>query len=305
MSKWFHPAVATVLFACAALPAVAADKLPAGVVARMGEIDLKTDELKLLVDALPPEGRAQLAANPGDLNRVIRTEMIRRSLAAEARAKGWDKRPEVVTQMDRAREQALVSTYMNSVARAPDTFPSDVEIKAAYDQNSASFATPKQYRLSQLFVLAPPETDKAGFSKALAKATDLADRAKKKGADFAALAKASSEHADSAAKGGDMGFVAEANLLPELREPVAALKKGDIAGPVKSASGWHVMRLDDVREKGLRPLSEVREQIVSALRLRRAQETEQAYLTFMTNKNPVSVNDAELPKLLPGASAPK
>ncbi|MCU0869396.1 MAG: peptidyl-prolyl cis-trans isomerase [Burkholderiales bacterium] len=282
----------------------AVDKLPAGVVAKMGDVEMKTDELKQLLDALPPEARAQLAANPGELAKVVRTEMIRRSLAVEARGKAWDKRPEVMAQMDRARDAALVAAYMNSVARPPESYPSEAELKAAYEQNSASFSVPKQYRISQLFVLAPADTDKAAFAKALAKATDLAERAKKKGADFAALAKASSEHADSAAKGGDMGFVAESNLIPELREPIAALKKGDIVGPIKAPSGWHVVRLDDVREKGTKPLAEVRDQLWTFLRARKAQETEQAYLTFMTNKNPVSINDAELPRL-PAPAAPK
>jgi len=100
-----------------------------------------------------------------------------------------------------------------------------------------------------------------------------------------------------------MGWVAEQNLIPELRDAVASLKKGDVVGPIKTAAGWHVVRLDDLKEKSVRPFAEVRDQIVSALRLRKAQETEQAYLTFMTNKNPVAINDAELAKLLPAPAA--
>lgn len=284
--------------ALASLPALANDKLPAGVVAKMGDIELKAEELRPLVDSLPPEIRAQLAQNPAELQRVVRTEMLRKALAAEARGKGWDKRPEVTAQMERAREQALVETYMNNLSRPPESFPSEAEIKAAYDQGQAAFAVPKQYRLSQIFVLAPPETDKLAFDKARTKATDLAAKARAKGADFAALAKGGSEHTESAGRGGDMGWVPETNLLPELREPVAGMKKGDVAGPVKAAQGWHVVRLEDVREKSVRPLAEVRDQVAGALRLRKARETEAAYLTFMTNKTPVSFSDAELSKLV-------
>jgi peptidylprolyl isomerase len=280
-----------------ALPAVAAEKLPPGVVARMGDIELKADELKGILDGLPADARAQLAQSPQELNRIIRTEMLRRSLAAEARAKAWDKRPEVIAQMERAREQVLVTSYMNGVARPPESYPSEAEIKAAYDQNAASFAVPKQYRVSQIFVLAPPESDKAGYARAEKNANDLAAKVRAKNADFAAIAKASSEHAESAAKGGDMGWVAEDNLIPELREPVAAMKKGMIGGPVKAARGWHIVRLEDVKEASVRPLAEVRDQLVAALRMRKAQETEQAYLTFMTNKNPVNLNDAEVTRL--------
>jgi peptidylprolyl isomerase len=281
-----------------AAPVLANEKLPAGVVAKMGDIEMRAEELRPLIETLPPEAKAQLAQNPTELQRIIRTEVLRKALAVEARGKGWDKRPEVVSQMERAREQALVATYMNNIARPPEAYPSEAEVKVAYDQSQAAFTVPKQYRLSQIFVLAPPEADKAALEKARAKANDLAGKARAKGTDFAALAKGGSDHADSAARGGDMGWVADANLLPELREPVAAMKKGDVVGPIKAAQGWHVVRLDDTREKGVRPLAEVRDQIAGSLRMRKAQETEQAYLTFMTNKNPVNLNDAELNRLL-------
>lgn len=290
-----------ILVALASLPAGANDKLPAGVAARMGDIDLKVDELRPLLEGLPPEAKSQLAQNPGELQRIVRTEVIRKALAFEARGKGWDKRPEVVAQMERAREQALVETYMNNLARPPEAFPSEEEIKAAYELGQGAFALPKQYRISQIFVLAPPESDKVAFDKARTKALDLAAKARAKGADFVALVKTASDHAESAARGGDMGWVAEGNLLPELREPVAPLKKGEVTGPVKTAQGWHVVRLEDVREKSVRPLPEVREQVVAALRLRRARETEAAYLTFMTNRTPVSVSDSEVAKLLGAA----
>lgn len=294
--------IVTMLLFCAA-PALAADKLPPGVIAKMGDIELKADDLRALIDSLPPDAKARLAAAPQELPQVIRMEVLRRSLAAEARGKGWDKRPEVAYQMDRAREQILVASYMNNVARPPESYPSEAEIKAAYDQSAASFVVPKQYRLSQVFVLAPAESDKAAFTKAQAKAADMAARAKAKSADFSALAKSGSEHAESAAKGGDMGWVSEPNLIPELRDAVAPLKKGDVVGPIKSASGWHVVRLEDVKDKSVKSLPEVRDQIVNALRLRKAQETEQAYLTYMTNKTPVSINDAEMAKLLPAPVA--
>jgi peptidylprolyl isomerase len=281
-----------------AVTAVAQEKLPPGVVGKMGDVELRADELKAVIDGITAEAKAQLAANPAELSRIVRAELLRKALAAEARVKGWDKRPEVTAQMERARDQVLVSSYINSVAKPPESYPSETDVRTAYEQSPGAFTVPRQYRLSQIFVLSPPESDKAAFAKAQAKMTDLLDKARRKGADFAALAKAGSEHAESAAKGGDMGWVAEQSLIPELREPVQALKKGDVsATAVKTAQGWHIVRLDDMREKGVRPLSEVRDQLVSALRLRRAQETEQAYLTLLTNRTPVNVSDAEVTKL--------
>ncbi|MBI1398209.1 MAG: peptidylprolyl isomerase [Betaproteobacteria bacterium] len=293
--KWFW--VVLSLFAVVTT-AAAQEKLPAGVVAKMGDVDLRADELKQILDSASPEARAKLADSPADVDRLVRTELLRKALAAEARAKGWEKRPEVEAQMERAREQALVSSYMNNVARPPASYPSEAEIRAAYDQSRDAFAVAKQYHLEQIFVLAPPESDKTGYTKALAKVNALVSVAHKKNSDFSALAKAHSEHKESAAKGGDMGWVAENTLIPELRDVVGKMKKGEVSDAIKTPQGWHIVKLEDVREKGVRPLTEVRDQIIGALRLRRAQETERAYLTFMTNKTPVSINDAEIGKLL-------
>ena len=102
-------AVLTMALSLALLPAFAADKLPNGVVARMGDVELRADELRAIIETLPPEAKAQLATAPQELSRIIRLEVLRRALAAEARGKGWDKRPEVVSQMERAREQMLVA----------------------------------------------------------------------------------------------------------------------------------------------------------------------------------------------------
>lgn len=288
------------VFACLVVVsslAFAQEKLPPGVIAKMGDVELKAEELKLALDTLTNDQKAQIASQPQELGKLVRVEMIRRVLANEARSKGWEKRPDVVLQMERAREQALVANYMNSLVRAPDGYPSDAEIKAAYDQNSASFTQPKQYRVSQIFVLAPPETEKAAFTKAQNKANDVAAQARKRPDEFAALAKANSEHKESAEKGGEMGWVVENNLIPELRTPVASMRKGEVSGAVRGTLGWHIVRLEDLKERSVRPLTEVRDQISAALRFRKAQENEQAYLTLMTNKTPVSVNDSELQKL--------
>ena len=279
-------------------PALAADPLPAGVAARMGDVEIRIDELRSLIDSQSPEVRVQLARNPADLQRLVRSEALRKLLASEARGKGWDKRAEVVALMERMREQALASSYLANISQPPEGFPSETEIKTVYEQNQATFTVPKQYSLAQIYVLAPPEADKLAYDKARAKANDLAAKAKAKGADFGALAKASSEHAESASRGGDMGWVSEANLLAELREPVGALKKGEPTGPIKSSQGWHIFRLDDTRDKAVRPFAEVRDQIVSALRQRKVQETEQAYLNFVANKNPMNLNSGEIARLL-------
>jgi peptidylprolyl isomerase len=134
----------------------------------------------------------------------------------------------------------------------------------------------------------------------LKKASDLAARVQRAPNDFAKIARESSEHKDSAAKGGDLGWVPETQLIPEIRAAVVRMTKGELSPPIRSASGWHIVRLIDRKPSASKPLSEVRETIVANMRLRKAQDAERAYLEGLLGKATVNVNQAELQKLQAG-----
>jgi len=255
------------------------------VVAAFGGVEMRSSEMRKLLAAQPPEVRAQVLDNAAALDRLVRTELFRRALAAEARAKGWDKRPEAIERMERAREQALVSSYMDSLARPAADFPSEKELREAYEANRAELTLPRRYRVAQI------------FSASRDKAEDLAKKARLAGADFDLLARNGSEHADSAARGGELGWIAEGQTYPEVARALAALKPGEVSTPVQSASGWHVIKLLEVREQSVRPFDEVRAELAQALRLRRAQENEQRHFDEMLRKHPIAVNEVALLRL--------
>jgi peptidylprolyl isomerase len=274
--------------------ALAAPTAHAQDVARMGGIAISAAEVRALLDAQPPEVRKTLAESPEALERSLRTELIRRAVAAEAQGKGWDKRPDVAARLARAREEVIVSTYVNDLARPASDYPSAAEVQAFYDANRERLQLPKRYRVAQIYVKRP--ADKAAADAAERRVADLAAKARAPGADFAALARAGSEH-ESAATGGDVGWLAEAAMIPEIRPVLPRLAKGQVSDPVATAEGWHVIRLVDVAEPGPAPLDEVRAQIVGTLRLQRAQQLERKYLDDLVARTPVSVDKAALEKL--------
>ncbi len=267
------------------------------VIGKMGNVEVKTSDVRRIIDAQPPEVRKQIAGGIPELDRLVRNELVRQALLAEAKAKGLDKKPDVVLIMDRAREQALLQVYMNDVARPPANFPSEEDVKQAYEANKAQLAVPAQFELAQIFVSSPEGADKAVATRAQKKAADVAAKAQVKGADFAKLAKENSEHKDTAPKGGDLGWLPENQIFPEIRVAVVKMEKGDVSGPIRSASGWHIVKLVDKRPAGIRPLSEVQEAIVNQLRMRRAQEIERSYVEGLIGRTPQTVNQLELSKL--------
>ena len=74
------------------------------VVGAMGNQQVRSADLKRLIDALPADARKRLATDLGALDRLVREELVRQSIIGEARQQGWDKKPDVQLLMERARE---------------------------------------------------------------------------------------------------------------------------------------------------------------------------------------------------------
>jgi parvulin-like peptidyl-prolyl isomerase len=256
------------------------------IVARMGSISLTEADVKAIMQTNPADARS-----PQGLEKRIRTEIIRRGIAAEARRQSFDKKPEVATRMDQAADQALVTSYMNSIAQPANDFPSEALLQQAYDANKDALMSPRQYRVSQIYI--------AGND---AKASKLADEllrdARRKNTDFAALARKSSQHPASASKGGDMGWLTETDLAPPFKNALKDMNKGDVVtAPVTGAEGLHILKLSERKEPEMQSLEKVRELLIRNLRLRKASEIEQAYLESMLSKTPVTLNSIALEEL--------
>ncbi|MFL5060059.1 MAG: peptidylprolyl isomerase [Xanthobacteraceae bacterium] len=82
----------------------------------------------------------------------------------------------------------------------------------------------------------------------------------KKGADFAELAKAKSKDPGSA-DGGDLGYFTKDQMVPEFSEAALKLDKGQLSDPVKTQFGWHVIKVEDKRDRPVPPFEQVKDQI--------------------------------------------
>jgi len=284
------------IFTCASVNVGAQQEI----VATMGNQQLRAGDLKRLIDALSPEARKRLATDLGALDRLVREELVRQTILAEARQQGWDKRPEVQLMMERAREQALLQAYIGNLARPPAGYPTEDELKGYYEASKASLTAPAEYLIAQIFIASPDSADKAAAASAQKRAVEVAARVQKAPGDFARIAKESSEHKDSAAKGGDLGWVPDNQLIPEVRNAVARMTKGEVSAPIRSASGWHIVRLGDRKPSVVQPLGDVRDQVVLSMRTRKTQEAERSYIEGLLSKSNVQVNQADLQKLQAG-----
>ena len=280
-------------------PAAAAD---ATVVARLGAETVTLDEVRSLLAGLDAREQAALAKNPTLLAQTVRTALTQRMLLEEAQARHWAEQPEVAAKLERVRQATLLETYLQSVAQPPADFPGDDELRAAYEANKAAYQVPRQFHLAQIFIALPKGADAAAREKARARVDALVQKLGARGADFSALARAESEETDSASRGGEIGWLAEAQIQPELRARVIGLATGAVSEPRELADGWHILKMLEVREARVATLDEIRAPLKQQLRAERARVNAQEYLARLAKQTPLTLNELALTEVFPPAA---
>lgn len=278
----------------------AADSVDNAVIARVGDSEIKISDLKPYLAGLNADQQAALTQDPAKFDLLVRTLIAQQLLLKQALAAKWDQLPAVAVQLQQLRDRAVSESYLASVSNPPADYPSEADIKAAYDANKDALVVPTRYHVSQIFIAVAKGADAATEAKAKGKLSSVNGALAKSGADFAKIAASTSDEAASASRGGEIGWLTEAQLQPEggLRDMVVALSPGKMTKPVRLADGWHIVKLIEVKPSYTASLDEVRPLLVQRLREAKAQENSKAYLAGLLEKNPVAVDQIALTNLL-------
>jgi parvulin-like peptidyl-prolyl isomerase len=264
------------------------------VVARVGNANISADELRSYVGALSARDQAALAKDPALLTQAVRMLLANRLVLQEAVTKKWDQQPNVTAELDRARENALVEIYLQSVSTPPEGFPSEEDLQKTYDANRGALLMPRQFQLSQIFVAAAKDGDKATEEKAKKTLEDIQAKLKAPGADFTEIARTEGDSKD----GSDLGWLAESQIRPEIKTQVLGLSKNGISEAIRLDDGWHILKLTDTKAAYTRTLPEVREQLVQQMRNERANMMRRGYLAELLKQHPPVLNELALSNLL-------
>jgi peptidyl-prolyl cis-trans isomerase SurA len=128
---------------------------------------------------------------------------------------------------------------------------SDVEVEQFIREQAGNSATSTQeVNLAMVLVALPENSSEAPVATLQARAQRVADRARA-GEDFAALAREFSEAADRGRNGGELGLRSADRYPPLFVEATQALRAGDIAGPVRSGAGFHILKVIEKRQGNL------------------------------------------------------
>lgn len=210
--------------------------------------------MDVLAQQLAAAGRPVTPEMQGQL----REEVIAREIfMQEAQKQGLDASDDYKAQLELARQAILIRQLFENYRKTNPV--TDAEVQAEYDKFVAANSG-KEYKARHILVETEDQANKI-----------LADL--KKGAKFEDIAKKQSKDPGSGANGGDLDWAAPASFVPEFSEAMIKLKKGETtAVPVKSQFGYHIIRVDDVRQAQLPKLEEVKPQVTQQLQQQRLQK---------------------------------
>ncbi|MDO8264040.1 MAG: peptidyl-prolyl cis-trans isomerase [Gallionella sp.] len=190
---------------------------------------------------------AQGQADSPELRKAIREDMINLEVLAQEAAKaGMDKNPDVIQQTEIAKQTVLAGAFIQDYTKNHPI--SEDQLKQEYDKLKTNLGK-NEYNARHILV----ETE--------ADAKAIIAQLGKKG-NFEKIAKEKSKDAGSKERGGSLGWAVPSNFVPAFANALTTLKKGAYTKePVQSQFGWHVIRLDDVRELNAPPFDDVKPQI--------------------------------------------
>jgi peptidyl-prolyl cis-trans isomerase D len=145
------------------------------------------------------------------------------------------------------------------------------DLKTYYEQNISKYGQPEQRRASHILVAVAANAPAADKQKAKAKAQELLAQARKNPEGFAELARKNSDDKGSAANGGDLDWQTRGAFVKPVEDAMFALKKGDISDVVESEFGYHVIKLNDIREAKQKTFEEVRPELEAQMKQQQAQ----------------------------------
>lgn len=148
----------------------------------------------------------------------------------------------------------------------------DEDLAAYYEQNKSRFGQPERRRASHIFIELPSGASEEARKAARAKAEDIAKQAAADPAKFAELAAKNSQDSGSAAKGGDLGWIAPGAQAGALDKAIFGLGLNQVSGVVESPFGLHILKVTEISPAAIKPLAEVKDQITAEVRKQIAAE---------------------------------
>lgn len=212
------------------------------VLAKVNGSEIRQSDVALAEEELGPS-LAQM--DPAAKSENVLAFLIDMKIVAKAAEdKKISDREDFKSRLSFARNRLLMDGLLASEGKAALT---DENMKKVYEDAAKQITGEPEVRARHILVESEDEAKKI-------------EAELKKGADFAELAKKSSKD-PGAADGGDLGFFTKDQMVPEFSAVAFAMEPGKISDPVKSQFGWHIIKVEEKRNRQAPDFAQVKPQI--------------------------------------------
>jgi peptidyl-prolyl cis-trans isomerase C len=243
MTKTTRLATALALAASLTTPAWAEGETAETVVATVNEVQITLGQMVALRETLPEQYQSlpDDVLFKGILDQLVQQEVLRQSVTD-------------ISPRDTATIENDLRGYVSGVAIQSiiQTAVTDAALQAAYDARFKDAVPQTEYNAAHILVATQEEADKLKAELAA-------------GADFAELAKANSTDTGSGANGGDLGWFGLGMMVKPFEDAVISARVGEVAGPVQSDFGWHLILVKETRVAANPTLDQIRDELAAEI----------------------------------------
>src|SRR5947209_5550615 len=214
----------------------------AKVLARVNGTEITDEDVKIALDDIG-QSLPQQIEGPARQAYILDYLIDAKLVAQKADADKLGQSPEFAKKVAYYRDKVLMEDLLGRVAKDAAT---DSAIQKTYDDVAAQQKPEEEVRARHILVESEPDAQAA-----LKRVTG--------GEDFAKVANEMSK--DPGSKGGELGWFTKERMVPEFAEAAFKMQPGQISDPVKSQFGWHIIQVEERRQKQFPGLDQVRDQV--------------------------------------------
>jgi peptidyl-prolyl cis-trans isomerase C len=242
------------------------------------DLSFAESEISSVLAGVPEESR----------RRMLAEYLIETNLMAEAAKKsGIPDSDEFKARMEYYRIRALRDAYFENFEKEARSSELEAEAQKLYEERIQSL--PKQEEVHARHILVKTEEEAKNIKKELEGGGDFAELAKKNSLDR------------GGADGGDLGYFTSGQMVKPFDEAVFKMEKGKLSDPVKTQFGWHIIKLEDKRDRQAPSFDEVKDQITTSLIRAKLQSA----VEDMRKSAKVEMIDPELKKAVEAENKPE
>lgn len=243
---------------------------------------------------IPEKHRDEMRTNYDRVATIVDNMFIARALAARAKAAGMDQDPAVQRRLQQVQDGVLADLYVQKMEKEAVVGNLEQRARELYKAEQSKFMTKEEVYIQHILVSLNGRTRETALERARQAAAEA-----RAGQDFMTVATRYSDDADKNRHAGDLGYNSPTSFVEPVRKAIAGMKtKGEIAGPVESDQGFHIIRFVDRKAPQPIRFEAVARQIIEAEEERIRKQRTEALVREVRSSPTVVVHRENVEKLV-------